>query len=63
MATRWTLDEDVYLIQWEGFEARYMAWDLGRSIAAIYQRKHFLKSHKGNERLACALLRMKEPVT
>lgn len=59
MRKPWTVDDDAYLILYDGFEAHLMAFDLGRSEGAIYQRKHFLKSPKGNERLAQALLSMR----
>lgn len=52
----WTLDDDVYLIQWDGFEACLMAMDLDRTVSAIHQRRHFLKSSKGSKRLAEVLL-------
>jgi hypothetical protein len=60
MAKAWTVDDDAYLIELEGFEARLMAFDLGRTTAAIYRRKTFLRSVKGNERLAEALLQLRD---
>lgn len=62
MRKPWTVDDDAYLIAWDGFEAHLMAFDLNRTENAIYQRRHFLKSPKGNHRLAEALLRLEEPV-
>jgi hypothetical protein len=60
MRKQWSIDDDAYLICYDGFEASLMAYDLDRTPAAIYQRRHFLKSEKGNERLAQALLRLHE---
>lgn len=60
MSRQWTLEDDAYLVEWEGFEAHLMASDLGRTKAAIYQRKTFLRSAKGNLRLAEVLLRLRD---
>lgn len=62
MSKPWTVDDDAYLIQWDGFEAHLMAFDLGRTKNAIYQRRHYLRSAKGNQRLAQALLRLRDEV-
>ena len=60
MRKAWTVDDDAYLIEWEGFEANLMASDLGRTTAAVYQRKTFLRSAEGNPRLAEALIRLRD---
>lgn len=56
----WTLDDDAWLIRWDGFEAYLMAMDLDRTVSAIHQRRHFLKPPKGRERLAKVLLAIME---
>lgn len=56
----WTLDDDAWLIRWDGFEAYLMAIDLDRTVSAIHQRRHFLTSPKGRERLAKVLLAIME---
>jgi len=60
MSREWTLDDDAYLVEWEGFEAHLMASDLGRTKSAIYQRKTYLRSVNGNPRLAEVLLRLRD---
>ena len=57
---KWTLEDDAYLVAWEGFEAHHMASDLNRTIAAVHTRKSFLRSVKGNPRLAEVLLHLRD---
>jgi hypothetical protein len=56
----WTLGDDMWLIRWDGFEAYLMAMDLDRTVSSIYQRRHFLKSPEGQERLAKVMLAIAE---
>lgn len=56
MSKQWTLNEDIYLICWDGIESRLMANDLGRTEAAVNCRRAFLKSAKGSLRKKMALV-------
>lgn len=54
----WTLDDDAFLLAYEGFEAHLIADDLERTKAAIYTRWSYLRSDAGQKRREAVLLHM-----